>query len=529
MTTKLSLREEQTDTIVQVQQNFRTIRSLLVTAPTGFGKTVILSEIAGRIAARGLPVAVLVHRQELVEQSEATIIRQTDITPGVVWQNRKEWDRPITILAQDTIAAVSSPPLPDIYLLIVDEAHHAVAPGWLNTITRLRPRYLLGFSATPFRQDREPLSPVPFANVIRPVTPQYLIERGILRPAIIESPVIHDSNGHPQPINQAANIEHIYRQAVLYAVANNRSKILLYVSQTPEYTPVQVTRRATQALRNAGLTADAITVDLNASQRRAAITRFRNTQSVSVLVNYLALTEGTDITNVDCVILGRHTASESTIIQMIGRGLRPHPQKQDCLVLDFTGRPDMNEIIHYWRLDSPRDELETKSKDRKRSISQSSLMELATNFPRQLSTLDNTRIQYPWFKPFPDRPLLALSIWAGNNAPPRYVTIEPTKDSLWRVTTITLQSSGPAPILRQQTTARSQSAAVTLIRSHLGDRAPTVQRDAPWRLKPATDLQKKAWTNLHQDTSLPTDLTAGQASDAIAQRRFQLRVDPSIL
>ena len=357
MTTKLPLREEQAHTIELVQENLRVINSLLVTAPTGFGKTLILSEIGGRIASRKLQVAILVHRQELVEQSEATIINQTGITPGVVWQNRREWDAPIVILAQDTLSAIRTIPIQNLYLLMVDEAHHAVAPGWLNNINRLHPRFLLGFSATPFRQDREPLSPVPFDKVIRPVTPQQLIDRKLLRPAVIESPVVHDANGQLQAINQAANIEHIYTQSVLYAIADNRTKIILYVSQTQEYTPVQVTYRTTEALRRAGITADAITVDLNSTQRKAAISRFRNTQGASVLVNYMTLTEGTDIPNVDCVILGRHTASESTIIQMIGRGLRPYPQKENCLVLDYTGRSDMNDIIHYWRLDSPREEL----------------------------------------------------------------------------------------------------------------------------------------------------------------------------
>ena len=529
MTTKLALREEQTHTIELVQENLRTINSLLVTAPTGFGKTLILSEIGGRIASRNLQVAVLVHRQELVEQSEATIINQTGITPGVVWQNRREWDAPIVILAQDTLSAIRTIPIQNLYLLMVDEAHHAVAPGWLNNINRLHPRFLLGFSATPFRHDREPLSPIPFAKVIRPVTPQQLIDRNLLCPAIIESPVVHDANGQPQPINQAANIEHIYTQAVRYAIADNRTKIILYVSQTQEYTPVQVTYRTTEALRRAGITADAITVDLNSTQRKAAISRFRNTQGASVLVNYMTLTEGTDIPNVDCVILGRNTASESTIIQMIGRGLRPYPQKENCLVIAFINRSDMNDIIHYWRLDSPREEGGNAGKERKPNIPQSSLMELATNFPRQLSTLGNTWVQYPWFKPFPERPVLALSIWAGKNTPPRYITIEPTKNSLWKVTTITLQSSGPAPLLRQQTTAPDQSAAAAIVRSQLGERAPTIQRDAAWRLKPASDPQKQAWTSLHRDTTLPPDLTAGQASDAIAQRRFQLRVDPSVL
>ena len=54
-----------------------------------------------------------------------------------------------------------------------------------------------------------------------------------------------------------------------------------------------------------------------------------------VLVNCGILTEGTDIPNIDCVIMGRPTKSPVLFQQMIGRGMRLSPEKEDCLVLDF--------------------------------------------------------------------------------------------------------------------------------------------------------------------------------------------------
>ena len=111
----------------------------------------------------------------------------------------------------------------------------------------------------------------------------------------------------------------------------------------------------------------------------------------------MALTEGTDLPHVDCVIIGRHTDSESSIIQMIGRGLRPYEQKEDCLVLQYTRRTDMGDIIHYWRLDGPVQEEEERAKrERAKNNTPADLRELATRFPRQISMLDDTRIQYPW-------------------------------------------------------------------------------------------------------------------------------------
>ena len=419
--------------------------------------TVCLSEISAMELRRDRRIGLLVHRQELVSQSEEKIIRQTGIKPGGVWQSRREWEQPITIMAQDTISGLEIPPGLKLHLLMVDEAHHAVAPGWLRTVERLRPEKLLGFTATPFRQHREPLSPRPFKVVIRPVTPMELIERKLLCPAVIESPVIHDHSGEPQPINQAYNPEEIYLQVVKYALAQGRTRILLYASQTRTNSPVQVIRKTVGLLQAAGINAGGIYQNLSPRRRRGTLARFQNSASASVLVNYMALPEGTDLPHVDCIVIGRHTASESTIIQMIGRGLRTHEEKEDCLVLEYTGRSDMNEIIHYWRLDSPEPEQEkTKREKTKRERGKSNtaveLESMVTQFPRQISQMDQTRVQYPWFRPFGDRPLMALPLWRQEGEAGRYITVEPLRRGGWRVSTIILLNRGPAPVMREQST-----------------------------------------------------------------------------
>ena len=526
----LPLRQYQVDILDQINTLVAQFGSVLSTSPTGSGKTVMLSEIIARVLKKNLLIAVLVHRQELVRQSEAAIYRQTGYAPGVVWKDRKEWDRKVLILAQDTLSGTQIPDLGPLHILIIDEAHHTAAPTWLQSIERLSPKYLIGFSATPFRQDKEPLSPQPFAQVIRPITPQELIDQGHLCPAIIESPIILDHTGLPQPVNQANNLEQIYRQAVSYAVASGRTKIILYVSGTRQYSPRQIITRTTALLRQDGITADAISQETSTKQREAAIKRFNATPGASVLVNYIALTEGTDLPMVDCVIIGRHTTSESTIIQMIGRGLRTHPHKQDCLVLDYTGRTDMTDIIHYWRIDQPREEGAYAPKNIEKKLDREALTDLITNFPKTLSPLDNTRVQYPWFRPYIDRPLLALPTWQEHQQPPTYIAVEPTKKGLWKISKVTLNRQGPAPLTRQQTVVADAENAAILVKMSIGDHAPLIERGAPWRLRPATPAQIRAWQQLNPDIpSNQADLTAGEVSDAIAKKRFQLRVNPTLL
>ena len=492
--------------------------------------TVCIAEISAMALRRNRRVGVLVHRQELVAQSEEKIIRQCGQPPGIVWRGRREWDQPVVIMAQDTLAGLEIPPELKFDILMIDEAHHAVAPGWVRTVERLNPRYLIGFSATPFRQDKEPLCPHPFAEVIRPITPMELIERKLLCPAVIESPVVYDRQGNPQTINQAMNPEEIYAQAVRYAIAQGRIRILLYVSQTRKSTPAQVIRKTTRLLQESGINAGAIYQDLPAKARTGMLARFQNAASASALLNYMALTEGTDLPNVDCVVVGRHTESESTIIQMIGRGLRTHEGKEDCLVLDYTGRPDMNEIIHYWRIDTPEEEKEKTKRERAKSNTPVELEQLATSFPQEISMLDETRINYPWFRPFEDRPIMALPLWSSRDEAGRYITVEPLRKGDWKVSTITLMNRGPSQLRREQATMQRPEEAAAKVRMALGDMAPMLRREAEWRRKESSQAQQKAWSSLHRnDPQNPAEMTAGEIWDSISKERFRRRVSPSSL
>jgi len=68
--------------------------------------------------------------------------------------------------------------------------------------------------------------------------------------------------------------------------------------------------------------------------RRQIVRDFKDGQ-ISVLVNCGVFTEGVDIPNIDCVVMGRPTKSDILFIQMLGRGLRKSPGKESCLILDF--------------------------------------------------------------------------------------------------------------------------------------------------------------------------------------------------
>lgn len=527
---RYQLRPDQARTLPAIREALSEGGSVLVTAPTGFGKTVVLSEIVRRSAFKGIHTDIVVHHEELIEQSVAKIRDQTGIEPGVVWQKRREWDAPVRIISLGALASLDRLPndVPQAPLTCLDEAHHGSAPSWKRAISILSPKWLIGFTATPFRYDREPLSPEPFRQVIRTVTPQELIDIGVLVPPLIESPVIADAQGNPQPINQAGNLPQIYVNAVRYALSQERNKIILFSSSAGQMSPNEVGAATAEQLRQLGIPASNISQNLSSRERRRATAGF-DAMPTAVLISYMTLTEGFDSTSVDCVILGRQTRSESTLIQMIGRGLRSHPGKESCLVIDFTGRDDVYDIVNYWRLDGEKAETESMERGQRETTSEE-LDALTATFPNLVNSLAATQAQYPWFRPFPDRRLQALCLWDPERPEQgsTYVCVEPTAKRRWTVYRLNLPNDGNLVAGRVASSGMDSRAAARFVSDIIGERARLISRNAHWRRQPASQPQRRVWQRINE-TPPPTGLTRGDASDAIAKARFVQRVRSSLL
>ena len=91
----------------------------------------------------------------------------------------------------------------------------------------------------------------------------------------------------------------------------------------------------TATFRRHGVDAKFITGDTPKQVRNERLDAFRN-QKYPVLLNCGVFTEGTDIPNIDCVLLARPTKSRNLLVQMIGRGMRLYPAKQNCHVIDMV-------------------------------------------------------------------------------------------------------------------------------------------------------------------------------------------------
>ena len=326
--------------------------------------TVVFSEYIRRAREEDKTVAVVTHREELLKQATGAIEAQTGETPGIVWREQQEWNQPITVISHGSLVQDNRKPPADFKadIVIFDEAHHAAAEGWQSIREKLNPDILLGFTATPFRDDEKPLTPEPFARVIRPVTPADLIKRGALVPAKVERVTLTNDKGEVVPIGKANNLPTLYAEGVAYALGQGRRKVIVYVSQSRGASPTKIVRDTKAELDRLGINAGmVISTGTTREEREQALEEFSKAPR-AVLVNYQTLVEGYNEPATDAVIIGRNSSSEGDLVQMVGRGLRTSPGKTNCLVLDYSGRDDLNDIINYWRVDKEREEPTKRTK-----------------------------------------------------------------------------------------------------------------------------------------------------------------------
>ena len=181
----------------------------------------------------------------------------------------------------------------------------------------------------------------------------------------------------------------------------------------------------------------------------------------------------------------------------------------------------MSEIIHYWRLDDPKE-------DRLKAIreipirSPKALSQLTSQFSKSITPVHRDRAAYPWFKPFPTRPLLALAVCPQGSAADTYVTIEADPHHHWTVGLVNLLRSGPSPVTIKRWANLEPEAATSEVQKILGAHAPSILRSAPWRLKEASVAQRNTLARITKDNP-PELLTSGEASDTIAALRFKNR------
>lgn len=352
----ITLRPYQTEALTRIDAAAeRGVRRLLGVAATGLGKTVIFCALAERMNARTL---ILAHRDELVSQAVAKV-REVwpGVNVGIVKAGANDVGAHVVVASVQTLAKPKR--LAQLLrgddpfdLVVVDEAHHTAATTYgaiLEALGCNRPDgpLLLGVTATPDRGDGKGLvahyDEIVWAYDLRwGIANEYLCNlRGLRVTLQMDFGQLRKSHGDYDQ-GQAGQMltDADAPEAIVAAWQEHASQ-----RRTLVFTPTVATAELISDEFNLrGVAASWVCGATPLDERRATLAAYAAGQ-IQVLCNCAVLTEGYDDPRTDCIVIARPTQSRAFYTQMVGRGTRRHPDKEDLLVIDVVGVTGTHSLV----------------------------------------------------------------------------------------------------------------------------------------------------------------------------------------
>lgn len=314
------LRDYQERVVEQVVAAYESgARSILLIAPTGSGKTRMVS---AAIAKLNLRCASFAHRREIVKQ-----IGDAMSAAGVA----KHYECTTTAAKALKLAAGR-----DCDALFIDEAHHIAAPSYLALLRAGRGKFVIGATATPYRADGARIDEI-FDVVVTTGSARSLSDKGYLANVEYYAASNVDFEGIKRNIKNDFDSDEAFERVRISIQAGD---LIRSWSEHAAMAPALIycinqahCELVKDELSAAGIKCAVVTSRTKTSERNQSITLFEKKQ-ISALINCEIFTEGTDIKGVHTIVLLRPTLSRSLYKQIIGRGLRPDV---DCKVIDHVG------------------------------------------------------------------------------------------------------------------------------------------------------------------------------------------------
>ena len=334
---------------------FATHRRVLFVSPTGSGKTVIFAYITTNAVARGNGVIILAHRVEIVDQISAAL-SGLDVRHGRVQPGYSMTGHPVQVgMVQSVAKRLESIDEPS--LLIVDEAHHAVAGTWSKVAMAWPRAKILGVTATPERLDGVGLRDAFDILVMGPDVDQLIVE-GYLAPFRYLAPTTAiDMNGvrstagdyNSRDLERAVDQRAITGDVIGHYLAHVAPRTAIAFCVTVEHA-----EHVAQQFRDNGIAAASIDGSMRPEVRRNIVDRLRD-GDLRVLTSCEVISEGFDCPAVGGAILLRPTQSFGLHRQQVGRCLRPKQDGSAAIIADHVGnvfRHGLPNAPYVWSLDS---------------------------------------------------------------------------------------------------------------------------------------------------------------------------------
>ncbi len=321
----------------------------LLVLPTGCGKTIVFAKITEDCVRSGKRVLILAHRGELLEQAADKIKKSTGISCSVEKAEQtclNSWHRVTVGSVQSLMREKRLAQFSEDYFdtVIVDEAHHCISEGYQKVLRHFEKADVLGVTATPDRGDMKNLGTF-FDSLAYEYTLTKAIKEGYLSPIkALTIPLKLDLSGVAMQNGdfRAADLDNAL-EPYLYQIADEMVKNCAG-RKTVVFLPlIKTSQKFRDILNENGFRAAEVNGD---SKNRAEILESFDKDEYNVLCNSMLLTEGWDCPSVDCVIVLRPTKVRSLYSQMVGRGTRLHPGKENLLLLDFLWHTERHELCH---------------------------------------------------------------------------------------------------------------------------------------------------------------------------------------
>lgn len=349
MITLRKYQQEAIDSIFQYFYKTKGKKNPLVVAPTGSGKSYIIAGFCQQVRENwpDQRILILSHVKEIISQDKKAIKTFLPNEKIGIWSaglNKKK----INMITLGSIQSAYNNI--DVFkenfdIVLVDECHlipHR-GQGRYRTLLNELEKPIVGFTATPFRLGTGFLhigEGSMFDEICYNITIKQLMEEGrlcqVTQKATTErlnAEGIKKSGGDfvIRELSSAFDREAITKNIVkeLATYKETRKKWLVFCIDIAHAESV------TKELKENGI--NAMAVHSKSRGRSKIIKQFNEDKKLQALVSVAVLTTGFDSPAVDLVALLRPTSSPVLHVQIIGRGLRPHPGKENCLVLDFAG------------------------------------------------------------------------------------------------------------------------------------------------------------------------------------------------
>ena len=339
---KIELFDYQEDMKARIEKALCLHRSVMAQMPTGTGKTYLLTAVIDSFV-RANPKAkvwIVAHRRELVSQIDETVRKFHSYSSA-------------TSSLLSSVKAMSIQWLMRHYdeieeepgLIVIDEAHHALAKTYKEMWERFPKAKFLGLTATPCRLNGKGFTDLFDVLVQSWGVPEFIskgrlatydfvsIKSDGVTQRLIDSLQKRGADGDYQNkemdmlLNKKPSIERLYRSLEEYG--KDRKGIVYAIN-------ISHAQKITKLYQEHGVKAIAIDSKTPATERQQDIEAFKK-GDIQVLVNVDIFSEGFDCPDVEFVQLARPTLSLAKYLQMVGRGLRVAKGKKNCVIIDNVG------------------------------------------------------------------------------------------------------------------------------------------------------------------------------------------------